>query len=212
VFRSLARVLCLSGSLASLAALPLGAQEKSTKETKASSTVPQSAQPPAGMCRVWLENVPASQQPAPTDCATAIKNRPNNARLIFGNLKDEAAKAPQNAQKSSPPPSNQRTNGWPTRLTDPPRRFDTSPGIPPRSGDGRATDAGATGVRPVGSTTPVIRAPSPDSGRKRRPSSCGNRLSPPPRSRSVPSARPRRVRGLGRDAPPDRHRAHARGL
>ena len=146
--RSLIRVLCLAGSLASLAALPLSAQEKSTKETKAASNVPQSAQPPAGLCRVWLENVPASQQPAPTDCATAIKNRPNHARIVFGNLSEEAAK-PQ--QKTTTMPSTSRTNGWgANRLADPPRQND------------------AAGVRPVNATAPAAR-PSSDSGPKRRP-------------------------------------------
>jgi hypothetical protein len=137
----------------------LGAQEKSTKETKAPSSVPQSAQPPAGLCRVWLENVPASQQPAPTDCATAIKNRPNNARVVFGNLKDEAAKAPQ---KPASTPQGNRTNGWPNRPAEQPHHFDAGPGIPARQ------NGGATGVRPVNSTMPAAR-PSADSGRKRRP-------------------------------------------
>jgi hypothetical protein len=27
--------------------------------------------------------VPANRQPAPTDCATAIRNKPPNARVIF---------------------------------------------------------------------------------------------------------------------------------
>jgi hypothetical protein len=36
------------------------------------------------MCRIWLDGVPADQQPAPTDCATAVRNRPANARVIFG--------------------------------------------------------------------------------------------------------------------------------
>ena len=164
MFRSLARVLCLAGSLALLAALPLGAQEKSTKETKAASTVPQSAQPPAGLCRVWLENVPASQQPAPTDCATAIKNRPANARIVFGNMSDPAAK-PQ--QKATTPPQTNRTNGWPNRSAEPARRFDTSPGIPSRPSDSRQAD-GASGVHPVSATVPANR-PSSDSGQKRRP-------------------------------------------
>ncbi|HEV8409938.1 MAG TPA: hypothetical protein VGQ30_05470 [Gemmatimonadaceae bacterium] len=155
--------------MASLAALPVGAQEKSTKETKAASNVPESAQPPAGMCRVWLENVPASQQPAPTDCATAIKNRPNNARLVFGNLKDEAAKPPQKATTAQP--STSRTNGLPTRTADPPRRFDTGPGIPntrteQRQNTGMSNANGAGGVRPVNST---ITKPSSDSAPKRRP-------------------------------------------
>jgi hypothetical protein len=167
VARSTVLTLCLAGSLASLAALPLGnplgAQEKSTKETKAANTVPQSAQPPAGLCRVWLENVPASQQPAPTDCATAIKNRPQNARIVFGNLRDEAAKPPQ---KSNAAPSQSRISGWPNRQGDSPRRFDTSPGIPSRTSETRASDGG---VRPVGATTPVVTQPSSDSGPKRRP-------------------------------------------
>ena len=45
--------------------------------------VPESHLPPAGMCRIWIDNVPPSQQPAPTDCASAIKNRPSNGRVIF---------------------------------------------------------------------------------------------------------------------------------
>lgn len=165
MFRSSVRFLCLAGSLASLAALPLGAQEKSTKDAKAASTVPQSAQPPAGMCRVWLENVPASQQPAVTDCATAIKNRPANARIIFGNMSEDAAKAPQKAAASAS--SANRTNGWPSRPVDSQRRFDTSPGIPGHPGEARQGE-GASGVRPVNSTMPA-RRPSSDSGQKRRP-------------------------------------------
>jgi len=46
--------------------------------------VPVSFTPPAGLCRIWLSGVPASQQPAPTDCAKAIKNRPSNAAVLFG--------------------------------------------------------------------------------------------------------------------------------
>lgn len=159
--RSTVLTLCLAGSLASLAALPLGAQEKSTKETKAANTVPQSAQPPAGLCRVWLENVPASQQPAPTDCATAIKNRPQNARIVFGNLKDEAAQPPK---KSNAGPSQNRMNGWPARSSEP--RSSESRPSETRSSEPHPTDRG---VRPATSTTPVVRQPSSDSGPKRRP-------------------------------------------
>ena len=35
------------------------------------------------MCRIWLDSVPANRQPAPTDCASAIRNLPPNARVIF---------------------------------------------------------------------------------------------------------------------------------
>jgi hypothetical protein len=173
VFRPSVRVLCLAGSLASITALllgtplgtPLGAQEKSSRETKAANNVPQSAQPPAGLCRVWLENVPAGQQPAPTDCATAIKNRPQNARIVFGNLQDEAAK-PQ--QKTLVSPSSNRISGWPNRQSEPARRFDNSPGVPSHPSETRAND-GAGGVHPVASTVPVVRPPTSDSGPKRRP-------------------------------------------
>ena len=46
--------------------------------------VPPAYRPPAGMCRIWIEGVPASQQPAPTDCVTAVRNRPVNGHVIFG--------------------------------------------------------------------------------------------------------------------------------
>lgn len=46
--------------------------------------VPPAYRPPAGMCRIWIEGVPASQQPAPTDCVTAVRNRPVNGKVIFG--------------------------------------------------------------------------------------------------------------------------------
>ena len=48
------------------------------------SKVPPAYRPPAGMCRIWIEGVPANQQPAPTDCVTAVRNRPVNGTVIFG--------------------------------------------------------------------------------------------------------------------------------
>src|SRR5688572_17189103 len=46
--------------------------------------IPNRYAPPAGMCRIWLEDVPPSRQPAPTDCITALRNKPANGRVIFG--------------------------------------------------------------------------------------------------------------------------------
>ncbi len=46
--------------------------------------IPPAFRPPAGMCRIWIEGVPAGQQPAPTDCVTAVRNRPVNGSVIFG--------------------------------------------------------------------------------------------------------------------------------
>ena len=65
-------------------------------------TIPQESRPPAGMCRIWLDDVPAGQQPAPTDCATAVKNKPQNGRVIFGD--DYAKKDDKGEKKKSPPP------------------------------------------------------------------------------------------------------------
>ena len=50
----------------------------------APSGVPDSHRPPPGMCRIWIDGVPPAHQPAPTDCATAIRKRPMNARVVFG--------------------------------------------------------------------------------------------------------------------------------
>ena len=49
------------------------------------NAVPPGQRPPAGMCRVWIEGVPAGRQPAVTDCATARANAPLNSRIIVGN-------------------------------------------------------------------------------------------------------------------------------
>jgi hypothetical protein len=69
-----------------LAALVAGfALTAATLQAQASSSgVPESHRPPPGMCRIWIDGVPPTHQPAPTDCATAIRKRPLNARVVFG--------------------------------------------------------------------------------------------------------------------------------
>jgi len=74
--RGTAMKLGLAALLSSLLAVGAGAQQQ--------PVVPSGYEPPAGMCRIWINSVPASQQPAPTDCVTAVRNRPANARVIFG--------------------------------------------------------------------------------------------------------------------------------
>jgi len=54
------------------------------KVEKGEDEIPKAYRPPPGMCRIWLEKVPAKQQPAPTDCPTAVRNRPPNGKVIFG--------------------------------------------------------------------------------------------------------------------------------
>ena len=75
-------------------AAPAMAQQSAPNDSaKMNATVPADARPPKGMCRVWIDGVPAAQQPAATDCPTAIKNRPNNGRVIFGDDYADSSKA-----------------------------------------------------------------------------------------------------------------------
>ena len=62
--------------------------------------VPKEYRPPKGMCRIWLDDVPAKQQPAPTDCPTAVRNRPSNGKVIFG---DDYKDGGDKGEKRDPP-------------------------------------------------------------------------------------------------------------
>lgn len=55
-----------------------------SEQSRRDTEVPRGYAPPAGMCRIWIKGVPAGKQPAPTDCASAVRNRPANARVLFG--------------------------------------------------------------------------------------------------------------------------------
>jgi hypothetical protein len=72
------------------------------------AAIPVNARPPAGMCRTWLDNVPVAQQPAPTDCASAVRNRPAKGRVVFGDdyvtTKRESAPATLPFVKGFAPP------------------------------------------------------------------------------------------------------------
>ena len=72
------RILAIACTL--LVATSLEAQ----RPKSASKAVPANLRPPAGMCRIWLDGVPAARQPAPTDCASALRNRPAKGQVIFG--------------------------------------------------------------------------------------------------------------------------------
>ena len=58
----------------------------------------ESDRPPPGQCRVWLNGVPGSRQPAPTSCGQAAKMRTPGSTLIFG---DDGA-PPSGPQGRSP--------------------------------------------------------------------------------------------------------------
>ena len=96
------------------------------------AVVPRTHLPPPGMCRIWLDNVPPAQQPAPTDCASAARNLPRNGRLIYNDeprtpklppvvksFKDPAAAPPRKAPDEPPPPA--KTVGPDGKPIKPPR-------------------------------------------------------------------------------------------
>jgi hypothetical protein len=64
--------------------------------------VPPAFYPPAGMCRIWVNGVPAARQPAPTDCASAVRNRPANGKVLFGDEPPKGKKGKSDKSKSSP--------------------------------------------------------------------------------------------------------------
>jgi hypothetical protein len=75
-------------------------QQQSSRE----QIVPPAFYPPAGMCRIWINQVPAGRQPAPTDCASAVRNRPANGRVLFG---DQPRDKKTKTEKGKSNPSDQ---------------------------------------------------------------------------------------------------------
>ena len=75
------RKLLLIGAIAALS-LPAAAEAQGRGRNV--DGVPPGHRPPAGMCRIWIDGVPPGRQPAPTSCREALRNRPSNARVIYG--------------------------------------------------------------------------------------------------------------------------------
>jgi hypothetical protein len=95
--------LIVSASVAE-AQRPVPARPQTTQQAQQGSReqiVPPGFFPPAGMCRIWINGVPAGQQPAPTDCASAVRNRPTNARVLFGDESPKGKKGKSDKGKSS---------------------------------------------------------------------------------------------------------------
>jgi hypothetical protein len=95
----------------SLSVTSASASAQSKERDKESVTgLPREYLPPAGMCRVWVDGVPAQQQPAPTDCASAVRNKPSNGRVIYGEdkakgkkIEDLPIKSLRGVDKKGPP-------------------------------------------------------------------------------------------------------------
>lgn len=90
--------------LTAVSAAPVLAQRGAPKDSaKRPAAVPADARPPKGMCRIWIDGVPSAQQPAATDCPTALKNRPPNGRVLFGDDYTDTSKAKGNDKQKLPP-------------------------------------------------------------------------------------------------------------
>ncbi len=89
--------------------------------------IPAAYVPPAGMCRVWLRDVPPMQQPAPTECRSALRTKPVGATVLYG----------PDAKRNSFSP-----NDW-TRPSVRPARDDDRAHTPFRSGDEGSTSGDA---------------------------------------------------------------------
>jgi len=96
-------------ALVLLAALSHPALAQDRQRDDKAVNVPAHLQPAAGMCRVWLKDVPAAQQPAQTECAMAIRNRPPDAVVLFGKdatSRDTRGMTPSWGSRSSFVPAN----------------------------------------------------------------------------------------------------------
>ena len=105
---SFARVILPAAICLALSAVPAEAQRPvpvrppvQQSQGQREQIVPPGFFPPAGMCRIWINGVPAGQQPAPTDCASAVRNRPANAKVLFGDDPPKGKKGKSDKGKSS---------------------------------------------------------------------------------------------------------------
>lgn len=64
--------------------------------------IPANMVPPAGKCRIWMDGVAPEQQPAPTDCQTALRQKPANGTVVFGPSEREDGNNAFNARPVAP--------------------------------------------------------------------------------------------------------------
>lgn len=87
--------------------VPVNSRQNTTdqqqqQQSSRQQIVPPAFYPPAGMCRIWINQVPAAQQPAPTDCASAVRNRPANGKVLFGDQPPKGKKTKNDKGNSNP--------------------------------------------------------------------------------------------------------------
>jgi hypothetical protein len=80
---------------------PVPVNPQAQQSPRRDQIVPPGFYPPAGMCRIWINGVPAAQQPAPTDCSSAVRNRPANGKVLFGDDQPKGKKGKSDKKKSN---------------------------------------------------------------------------------------------------------------
>jgi hypothetical protein len=156
-----------------------------------SPQIPEHMQPPVGKCRIWMDGVSPAQQPAPTDCQTALRQKPSNGTVVFGPTeKVSSARSfgvrPRATRQDSAAESESSEARRPT--TPPARPGDrTNDRTPTRSAEGSQEKAPEKAPERTPPRTPDRTQPrSPD--RSPPPASPSRRTPTPEPTR--PSARP----------------------
>jgi hypothetical protein len=126
-----------------------GPPESARQRAQPEQSVPSQYAPPAGMCRVWVHGVPPSQQPAPTDCARAVRVRSPNSRVVFGKSRPTARTA-----TGMTPPSVRE----PGAVAAPSGAFGRGPEVMARE---HVQPGGASGRQPAGPPPGALAGPPP---------------------------------------------------
>lgn len=146
------------------------AQAGRQREAPVPPVVPQQHMPPAGKCRIWMEGVAPAQQPAATDCQTALRQKPAHGTVIFGPSERQRSVTPFRSRTApAVRDSAARRDTASSRDTTPTRRSAT-----PRSPAPQPTKAGVPPTRrPPADTSRSAsrRAPveTPQSASRRAP-------------------------------------------
>ncbi len=185
-------------------AVPLAAQNASAeggRDPADTGDVPADHRPPPGMCRIWIDGVPAARQPAPTDCSTAIRRRPPNAKVVFGKELRDSDRTPVRIPGAMPLVDDRRKPADTDRTPNARRDGDVPPNlVPVRTHD---TSSPSPNRRPP----PDVLRPR-DARPEARPQSQRPETSQPER-RPEPRAAPRRPAPRSIDPPQARSKQPA---
>lgn len=141
-----ALILATSLALVASVAEPLAAQARGAPQLPP-PVVPAHLMPPTGKCRIWMEGVAPAQQPAPTDCQTALRQKPANGTVIFGpTARQDAARA---FRPSTRPASRDSAKRDSTSQRSTPARVPTPTKVTPRRDAPRRDTARPPARRPA---------------------------------------------------------------